>query len=135
MGLPWPLFRLFSSFQTNITIVRINICEKMLCPSSMRRRDSNPRPLEHESFPITASAPLRRLIKLKAVQSRLFTTMRDQLESIGSIYFDDHNALRRTPLKDTNLRDKTAKCIQYLSDLTMVAVVRRSTEKEQLVFS
>ena len=48
MGHPRPLFRLFSSFQTNITILTTNICEKMLC----WRRDSNPQPLEHESPPI-----------------------------------------------------------------------------------
>ena len=48
-----PLFRLFSSFQTNITILTTNICEKMSCPSSIRRWDSNPWPSEHESPPIT----------------------------------------------------------------------------------
>ena len=51
MGHPRPLFRLFLSFQTNITILTTNIREKMLRPSSLRCRDSNPRPLEHESPP------------------------------------------------------------------------------------
>ena len=53
MGHPRPLFRLFSSFQTNITFLTTNICEKMLWPSSKWRRYSNPRPLEHNSPPIT----------------------------------------------------------------------------------
>ena len=47
------LFCLFSSFQKNITILTTNICEKMLWLSSKWRRDSNPRPLEPESPPIT----------------------------------------------------------------------------------
>ena len=53
----WPslailgLFRLFSSFQTNITIFTTNKCEK--CPSSLCRWDSNPRTSEYESPPIT----------------------------------------------------------------------------------
>ena len=51
MGQPRPLLRLFSTFQSNITISTTNKCEK--CPSSKRRWDSNPRPLEHESPPIT----------------------------------------------------------------------------------
>ena len=37
-----PLFRLFSSFQTNIAIFTTNKCEK--CPSSKRCWDSNPQP-------------------------------------------------------------------------------------------
>ena len=48
MGLPRPLFRLFLSFQANFTTIK---CEK--CPSSLQLWDSNPRPLEHESSPIT----------------------------------------------------------------------------------
>ena len=42
MGLSRPLFHLFSSFQTSITIFKTNICEKY--PSSIRCWDSNPRP-------------------------------------------------------------------------------------------
>ena len=42
----------FRSFQTNIiTNFTTNKCEK--CPPSTRCWDSNPRPLEHESTPIT----------------------------------------------------------------------------------
>ena len=52
-GHPRPLFHLFSSFQTNITIFTTNICEKMSWPSSIRHWDSNPRPSEHEFPPIT----------------------------------------------------------------------------------
>ena len=47
MGYPPPLYCLFSSFQTNITIFITNICEK--CPSSIWY----PRPSGHESPPIT----------------------------------------------------------------------------------
>ena len=50
-------FNLFSSFQTNITILTTNICEKS--PSSIRCWDSNPRPFEHESPPITTRSGLR----------------------------------------------------------------------------
>ena len=45
------LFRLFSSFRTNITIVMTNKCEKWL--SSKWHWDSNPQPSEHDSHPIT----------------------------------------------------------------------------------
>ena len=51
MGQPRPLFNLFSSFQTHITIFTTNKCEK--CTSSIQYRDSNSQPLEHESHPIT----------------------------------------------------------------------------------
>ena len=52
MGHPRHLFHLFSSFQTNITILTINISEKM--SSSIRHWDLNQQPLEHESPPITS---------------------------------------------------------------------------------
>ena len=50
-GYPRPLFRLFSSFQTNITNLTTDISEK--CPSSIWCRDSNPQPSEQESPPLT----------------------------------------------------------------------------------
>ena len=34
MGHPRPLFRLFLSFQTNITIIRTNNCEKVMTTSA-----------------------------------------------------------------------------------------------------
>ena len=46
-----PLFRLFLSFQTNITIFTPKICDK--CPFSIRGWDSNPRPSKRESTPVT----------------------------------------------------------------------------------
>ena len=47
----------FWSFQINIvTIFTTNICEK--CPSSIWCRDSNPRPLERESTPVTTKPGL-----------------------------------------------------------------------------
>ena len=51
MGHPRHLFSLFLSLQTQITIFAANKCEK--CPSSKQCWDSNPRPLEHTSPPIT----------------------------------------------------------------------------------
>ena len=51
MGHARPLFRLFLSFQTNNIIITANKCE--ICPSSIRRWDLNPQPLEHESPPLT----------------------------------------------------------------------------------
>ena len=50
---PGLFFNYFQSFQTNNIIFTTNQCEKMSCPSSIRRWDSNPRPLERESAPIT----------------------------------------------------------------------------------
>ena len=46
-------FRLFLAFQTNITILTTNICEKCYVSSSIHCRDLNPHPLEHKSPPIT----------------------------------------------------------------------------------
>ena len=46
-----PLFILFSSLQTHITIFTTKKCGK--CPSSIECRDSKSRPLQHESSPKT----------------------------------------------------------------------------------
>ena len=51
MGQPGLFFVYFRSYQTNFTIFTTNNCEK--CPSSIRRRESNPRPLVRESLPLT----------------------------------------------------------------------------------
>ena len=61
IGQPRPLFHLFSSFQTQITIFTTNKCEK--CPSSIRCRDSNTQPLAHESPPITTRPGLLPTVK------------------------------------------------------------------------
>ena len=51
MGHPRPLLSfIFGLFKQTLQFYN-NICEK--CPSSIRYRDSNPRPLERESPPIT----------------------------------------------------------------------------------
>ena len=42
---------IFGLFQSNNTFFTTNKCEK--CPSSIRRQDTNPRPLEHAWSPIT----------------------------------------------------------------------------------
>ena len=51
MSHPWPLFCLFSSIQTNLTIFKTNVCEK--CPSGIQYWDSNLPPSGHESPSIT----------------------------------------------------------------------------------
>ena len=48
---PGLFYRLFSSFQTNVTILVINNCKN--CQSSIRCWDMNPRPSEHVSPHIT----------------------------------------------------------------------------------
>ena len=53
MGQPRPLFHLFLSFQTCIQAIFTTSRYVKKCPSSIRYRDSNSRPLEHESPPIT----------------------------------------------------------------------------------
>ena len=62
---------IFNLFQTNINAILQQINVKK-CPSSIRRRDSNPRPSEHESTPITSTpglppikTKLSRAVKLK----------------------------------------------------------------------
>ena len=52
IGQPRPLFRLFSVFFKQTTQFLQQIYVKK-CPSSIRCRDSNPRPSERESLPIT----------------------------------------------------------------------------------
>ena len=44
---------IFYLFKWNITVLTTNQCGKMSCPSSIRHRDSNPWPSEHESPPVT----------------------------------------------------------------------------------
>ena len=48
---PGPFFVYFWSFQTNNTIFYNKSMWKMSCPSSIRRRDSNPRPLDASLLP------------------------------------------------------------------------------------
>ena len=52
MGQPRPLFRLFSVFSINHFKFLQQIYVKK-CPSSLLYQDSNPRPSEHASPPIT----------------------------------------------------------------------------------
>ena len=58
---PGHFFILFLSFQTNITIFTTHKCEKF--PYSIRCWDSNPRPLEHESPPITTIPGLSPMVQ------------------------------------------------------------------------
>ena len=51
MGQPRSFFHVFLSFQTNITILTPNKYE--ICPSSIRRWDSNSQPSDSESPPLT----------------------------------------------------------------------------------
>ena len=53
---PGLFFRLFSSFQTNTTILTTNKCEK--CPSGIWHRDSNSQPSDYKSPPLTTRTGL-----------------------------------------------------------------------------
>ena len=66
-----PLFRLFSSFQTNITIFTTNVCEK--CPSSTWCWDLNPQPSDLESPPITTRPGRASCILCRFVRSGHYT--------------------------------------------------------------
>ena len=54
MGQPRPLFHLFWSFQTNVTILTTNKCDK--CLSSIRRLNSNSQPSDYKSPPLSRKA-------------------------------------------------------------------------------
>ena len=60
---PGLFFIYFWSFQTNINTIFTIQCEKMSCPSSIRCRDSNPHPPDHESSPITTRPGLPPLVR------------------------------------------------------------------------
>ena len=51
MGQPRPLFHLFRLFKNTLKFLQLIIVKK--CPTNIRCQDSNSRPLEHESPPIT----------------------------------------------------------------------------------
>ena len=51
MGRPWPLYRLFSLF-SSIEIVQTNVKN---FPTSIHCRDSNSRPIDHQSPHVTAA--------------------------------------------------------------------------------
>ena len=67
---------IFELFQTNNTIFTTIQCEQMSCPSSIRRRKSNPRPLECESPPMTTRPglpPMRRHMCCRAKKKKNFS--------------------------------------------------------------
>ena len=67
MGQLGLFFIYFRSFQTDNTIFTTNLCEKMSnCPSSIWRRDWNPRPFEQESSPITTRSGLLPIFELSS---------------------------------------------------------------------
>ena len=73
MGQPRPLFRLFSVFfkQTSLQFLLQIYVEK--CPSSIRCRDSNPRPLERESLPFTTRPGLPLEILINSLWALIIT--------------------------------------------------------------
>ena len=85
MGQPRPLFRLFSSFQTNITIFTTNKWEKY--PFSIQRWDSNPRPLEYESPPMTTRPGLPPLPNIFSVWRDINSDKKSYLHICGLISF------------------------------------------------
>ena len=58
MGQPRPLFSLFLAFSNKLYNFYNKSMWKMSCPSSIQHRDWNPRPLEHESSPLTTESYL-----------------------------------------------------------------------------
>ena len=84
MGQPRSLFVYFRPFQTNNTIFKTNQCEKMSCPSSIWRWDSNPQPWECESPPITTRPGLPPAYQWSCM-TKLRTLMR--VELLGQIQY------------------------------------------------
>ena len=79
----------FSSFQTDITILTTNKCEK--CPSSIQCWDSNPRPLGRESPPITTrpGLPSKFILSYESsvqILNEIINNTRILLNIIGTIY-------------------------------------------------
>ena len=85
MGHSQPLFRLFSFFQTNISIFTTNICEKMSI-QQVRCWQSNSQHSVHESPPITTRPGLPPLHKFvfDAGKIKGFTALALEREILGS---------------------------------------------------
>ena len=87
MGQPRPLFCLFSVFlkQTSLQFLLQIYVEK--CPSSIRCRDSNPRPSECESLPFTTRPGLppynyRLIFSFKYTHKGLLLCLRNSPNSV-----------------------------------------------------
>ena len=101
MGQHRPLFRLFAVFSNKQykTIFTTNQCEKMSCPSSIWRRDSNLRPSERESPPITtrpglppkANPAVHRLLLKRASLTYLLEQKMLISNGSGSRFTDFHS--------------------------------------------
>ena len=77
MGHTRPLFRLFSVFSNKQTVQFLQQIYVKKCPSSIRCWDLNPRPLEHESSPITTRPGLHpsfHYVKLAKVAAKFYDT-------------------------------------------------------------
>ena len=83
MDHPRPLFRLFLSFQANITILTTNKYEK--CPSSIWCWDSNPQPLGHESPPITTRPGLPLLNCCQSLSLIFHFSSKNMLKTVDSL--------------------------------------------------
>ena len=83
MDHPRPLFRLFLSFQANITILTTNKYEK--CPSSIWCWDSNPQPLGHESPPITTRPGLPLLNCCQSLSLIFLFSSKNMLKTVDSL--------------------------------------------------
>ena len=71
MGQPRPLFNLFSSFQTHHKFYNKYVKK---CSSSIRCRDSNWRPLEHESAPAQMMKYVTREKYLASMMNKIWET-------------------------------------------------------------
>ena len=93
MGQPQPLFRLFLSFQTNITILTTHKCEK--CPSSIRRQDSNSQPSDYESPPLTTRPGLPPNQICLTIDQVLAFILVDKSSVAGPLYHQSHSLHNR----------------------------------------
>ena len=78
-------------FLTNNTILATNECEK--CPSNIQRRDLNPRPLDHESSPITTRPGLPPLGLFGLFLSFRIATFTLSKEKVGCHAWDSNPGL------------------------------------------
>ena len=72
---PAPFLIYFWSFSNKQYNFKTNQCEKISCPSSIQRSDSNPQPFKHESSPKTTSlCPVFSLSKQNKKICHIFTS-------------------------------------------------------------
>ena len=94
MGHPRASFSFFQSFRINIvTIFITNQSEKISCTSRLPSWDSNPRPPEHESSPITTrpGLPPYKVLPSSRHISKMLLLLRLNLARRWSMRVDNEN--------------------------------------------